>query len=287
MDEERVGRGYAEHLNDADLMLLSRAAGVSADADGLRRNPALVPRLLEREEMFEEFFGRQEDRPLVGVSPFLAFAVLVHHVAAELTDIRYLPDRAGPRQRVPVFDVPQLHDFLGAPWRRLFLAELLASFARVSSGRYWTKTPHGWRSRRYNELDPLRLTGLVDAVPEVERPGVYRRLGDVALFLTGIFPDYVSMYALRPFDAARLLRAAGVSRDVHDELAAAPPLTLFEHLGHRWYRQAYSLVPVASEQLEVVAEVADRFHQARRVLNHIADRYLFQAGNPWFPSPEG
>lgn len=93
-------------------------------------------------------------------------------------------------------------------------------------------------------------------------------------------------YALGPFDAARLLRAAGVSKDNHDELAAAPPIALFEHLGHRWYRQACSLVPVVSEQLTVVAEVADRFHQARRVLNHIADTYLFRTDNPWFPSPE-
>ena len=35
-----------------------------------------------------------------------------------------------------VFDVPALRDFLGSPQRRLFLAELLASFTRVSSGRY-------------------------------------------------------------------------------------------------------------------------------------------------------
>jgi len=31
--------------------------------------------------------------------------------------------------------------------------------------------------------------------------------------------------------------------------------------------------------------VADRFQQARRVLNHVTDRYLFPGGNPWFPLP--
>jgi hypothetical protein len=34
-----------------------------------------------------------------------------------------------------------------------------------------------------------------------------------------------------------------------------------------------------------VADVADRFRQARRVLNHIADRCLFPQGNPWFAPP--
>lgn len=280
-----MGRGYAEHLTDSDLKLLARTAGVRAEVEDLRRDPAVLPRLLERREVFEEFFGR--DDALVGVSPFLAFAVLVHHTAAELAGLHYLPDRSAPGQQVPVFDVPQLHDFLGAPWRRLFLAELLVSFARVSSGRYWTETAHGWRSRRYNELDPLRLTGLVDAVPEAERPGVYRRLGDVALFLSGVFPDYVSSFALRPLDASRLLRSAGLSADTQEELVGAPPIALFEHLGHHWYRQACAMVTVMSDQLAVVAEVAERFHQARRVLNHIADRYLFRADNPWFPAPEG
>lgn len=34
---------------------------------------------------------------------------------------------------------------------------------------------------------------------------VYRRLGDVSLFLTGVFPDYVTARALGPVDAGRLL----------------------------------------------------------------------------------
>jgi len=32
----------------------------------------------------------------------------------------------------------------------------------------------------------------------------------------------------------------------------------------------------------VVGDVADRFRQARRVLNLLADRYLLTADKPWF-----
>jgi hypothetical protein len=39
---------------------------------------------------------------------------------------------------------------------------------------------------------------------------------------------------------------------------------------------------VATAQLAVVAEIADRFRDARRVLNHIADRYFSRVGDPWF-----
>ena len=48
----------------------------------------------------------------------------------------------------------------------------------------------------------MRLAGLLDAVPQAERPGVYRRLGDATLFLTGVFPDYATTRALGPLTPA-------------------------------------------------------------------------------------
>jgi hypothetical protein len=35
----------------------------------------------------------------------------------------------------------------------------------------------------------------------------------------------------------------------------------------------------------VAGDVADRFRQARRVLNHLADGYLLAAGQSWFSPP--
>ena len=46
----------------------------------------------------------------------------------------------------------------------------------------------------------MRLASLLHIVPEDERPGVYRRLGDLALFLTGVFPDHTEMRGLGPHD---------------------------------------------------------------------------------------
>jgi hypothetical protein len=282
-----AGHGYLDHLTDADLELLARVADLAGGARRLRREPAVVPRALDRPEVHSALFGPAATASgrLVSVSPFLAFAVAVHRAATALAAASYVPERAGPGQRVPVFDAAQLSDFLQAPLRRLFLAELLASFARVASGSYWIHTDRGWRPKRFSELDPVRLAGLAQAVPEAERPRVYPRLGDVTLFLAGVFPDYVRARALGPIDAARLLRVARIATEHRERLTHAPAIELFEHLGAAWYRRAGDLVPVRSAQLAVVAEVADRFRQARRVLNHIADRDLFPAGNPWFSSP--
>jgi hypothetical protein len=129
------------------------------------------------------------------------------------------------------------------------------------------------------------MAGLLDAVPSGERPGVYRRLGDVSLFLAGVFPDYAAAHAFGPVDAARLLRAAEVPPAEAGRLAAAPANELLEHVCARWYRVARDLAPVRTERLNVVAEVADRFRAARRVLNHITDRYLLPQSASWLPRP--
>jgi len=301
-----VGSGYADHLTDADLDLLvsvsqetDRAASLAAGGAWLRSHPNALPGLIGDPRMFQAVFATGEQAPSGAVratlaSPFLIFAVAVHRAAAELESMDHVPERSGQRQRVPLFDAPELRDFLGSPARRLFLAELLGSFTRnagapyrMAPGRLQSPRPaRGARgSRRFSELDLGRMAGLLDAVPENERAGVYRRLGDVALFLTGVFPDYAVAHGLGPVSAARLLRAVRAPAGQQDQLAAAPAIDLFEYLGSRWYRAAWGLAPARTARLAVVAEVADRFRQARRVLNHIADRCLFPQGNPWFAPP--
>ena len=292
MDRFLVGSEYASHLTDADLGLLASVAaagaGPAADASSLRSDPVTLLRLLEQPGAFHAVLGGPGDTApgqAAPASPFLVFAVSVQRAAAELASAGHVPERTGPRQRVPLFDVPALRDFLAAPARRLFLAELLASFTRVASGRYRARVGGRMRTRRFSELDPVRLAGLLEAVPQAERPGVYRRLGDVTLFLTGVFPDYATAQALGPVNAARLLRAAQLPASQQDRLAGPPGIEFWEHLGARWYRAARDLAPVATARLTVVGEVADRFRQARRVLNHVTDQYLFPSGNPWFAQP--
>jgi hypothetical protein len=299
MDGTSVGSDFAEHITDADLRLLAAVAtgappgalnvgSVPAEAaERLRRDPDATTDLLADPRVFEAVFGAEAVAAgeTVLASPFLAFAVAVHRAAADLASAGHVPERSGARQRVPLFDAPELRDFLGSPARRLFLTELLASFTRVASGRYRVSSGGRSRTRRFSELDPVRLAGLLDAVPEESRPGVYRRLGDVSLFLAGVFPDYVASRAFGPVDAARLLRAARVPAGDRERLAASPDLELLEHLGSRWYRSALALAPVRTARLAVVAEVADRFRQGRRVLNHVADRYLLGPDSPWFAAP--
>ena len=292
MDAGLVGSGYADHLTDADLGLLASVtqgvggSGAASAAAWLRAHPEHLAGLIGDARVFRAVFGPEEqDARAALASPFLIFAVAVHRAAAELESMDHVPERSGPRGRVPLFDAPDLRDFLDSPARRLFLAELLGSFTRAAGGQYRAMVGGRPRARRFSELDVARLASTLGTVAEADRPGVYRRLGDVALFLTGVFPDYAAAHALGPVSAGRLLRAAQVTPRQHEQLTAAPAIDLFEYLGARWYRVAWSLAPARTARLAVVADVADRFRQARRVLNHIADRCLFPAGSPWFAPP--
>jgi hypothetical protein len=221
----------------------------------------------------------------LAASPFLVFAVAVQRSVAGLARTNYLPEWTGPHQRVPVFADPELRAFAADPWRQLFLAELLASFAHVSSGVYRAVTPRGPRRRRWNELDPVRLAGLLDVVPPAEAAGVYRRLGDLALFLTGVFPDHTALHGLSGIDAARLRRAAGLPPASADALAGGGTVALLGELGTRWYRIAVRRAGAHTRDGAVLAGVAAQFAVARRLLGLVTERYLYPAARDWFPDP--
>src|SRR5438874_1737680 len=112
-------------------------------------------------------------------------------------------------------------------------------------GPVWTQRRGRWRRQRFSELDAARLAATLDAVPESDRPGIYRRLGDLALFLTGVFPDHSAARAVHPIELERLLRSLPVvagSRptldDVEQLAGERGAAGLLEWLGPHWYRAA-------------------------------------------------
>ncbi len=73
---------------------------------------------------------------------------------------------------------------------------------------------------------------LLDALPEPDRPPVWRRLGDLALFLSGVFPAAIERALAGRLEPARLARTTGLAAPP----AAGGPAELFEWFGAGWYR---------------------------------------------------
>lgn len=287
---DATGRRYLEHLSDGDLSILGGVAEVLEEdlaAADLRSSPESVEKLIGNPLVWDRLFGRSSRDPFLLASPFLVFALLVHRAGLELRGVSFVDEWAGPQKRIPVFDVGALRDFVADPWHRLFLVELLSSYTHVASGSVWVQGRRGWRRQRYSELDPIRLASLLDVVPAEDRPGIYRRLGDLALFLTGVFPDRSSSWPMSLTEQERLVRSSG--RDdaapLEESSSAGPSpngmLELFEDLGERWYRAACTSVGSPTRATSVLESVARRFGTARRILNFITDRYLFSMRARW------
>ena len=270
-----VEQRYLEHLSEADRRLLRSVVGANVPVEVALGSAAV-----------EEVVFDHGDQAVVaiGISPFLAFATAVHRTAARLDTATFVEERWAPRTRIPVFDVASLRTLVADPGRRYFLVELLASYTRVSSGVTWTLTRRGWRRQRFSELEPGRLAELLEVVQASERPGIYRRLGDLALFLLGVFPDHPPTLG-RGAGTERLLRLSGVRGDRVAELG---PFELLETLGARWYAAAVASAEAAgqpvTQTLAVAGYIAEHFRDARRVLNAVTDGYLFPWRDQWFGS---
>ncbi|MDQ6741561.1 MAG: hypothetical protein M3Z97_01450 [Candidatus Dormibacteraeota bacterium] len=275
---------YARLLRDSDLRLLAAAAAGGVGVERLRRSPELVEALLERKEVFDSLFGSPERDPLLVASPFLVFSVVVGRVASELERSSYVEEWLAPGRSLPVFDVGSLREFLAARQHRVFLAAVLTSFTRVTSGTTWQRTARGWRRRRYSDLDPLRLAQLLEAVLPGQRPAVTRRLGDLALFLSGVFPEHAARHPLQPREVDALQRLLGGPGPGEVIRSSAPEkgIWLLEWLGRRAYNVTAEWAPENSD----LVEVAEAFGRARRVLNLVTSRYLYPSRDRWFPANE-
>jgi len=272
-----VGSLYLEQLSDSDLELLSSATDARVE---VRRDPARLEAMIDNPATFRQLFSVPGRDPLLQATPFLIFAVLIHRVVRDLGQASFVQEWVGPRQRVPVFDTAGLRDFGADPLRRFFLAQLLASYTNVASGSMLVKTNRGWRRRRFSELDPMRLIELAALVPEPERPSVYRRLGDLSLFLTGIFPDYAAERLLAERERRGLERALPPAD--REQAEGHDGIWLLEHLGRRAYRIAQQGADRNAPLAAVLAAVSENFAAARRVLNVLTDRYLYPMRRRWF-----
>jgi hypothetical protein len=266
---------FVESLTGHDLEMLAAIEQAPSDSDELRahlvRDPETIEVLLADPSLYESIYETPETGMIAGLSPLLAFAVLVHRTMRDLRAAAYVPEWIGAGERLPVFDAASIREFIDAADRRYLIADFLGSFTTVSSGSMWVRTERGYRKRRFSELDPVALAEMVGSLPLAQRSGGYRRLGEVSLFLTGVFPDHTARHPLSPMHQARLARLSGVEMDEAGDLDY---VHFLERVGRSWYDRAATDPLLPTGIREVLSDMATNFTQARRFLNYLTDRYL-------------
>jgi hypothetical protein len=256
-------------LSDTDLdFLVSRA---TPDA----RDPARLKALIRGDAQFRTaivgddrvFEGVAADEEIfVKISPALYFEVLLRRALKDLNAASHTVEESG-RQRIPVFDASEVSRILSRPDVLDYLASMLASFTRIRSYVTHVRLRHGVRRRvRFNDMDVDSLLTMCASSSEEERLGYYRRIGDVCLFVSGVFPGhagyglrYAGSGQLRPMSSTRLRRG----------------LEDYERDGRRYYGLAQAHPAARALGLtEVFGLLSAHFAAARKPLSFIAARYL-------------
>lgn len=266
---------FVERLTEHDIEMLASLddppASPEALRERLRNDPEALDGMLAEPRLYELIFESPETGMIAGLTPLLAFAVLVHKTMRDLTSASYVPEWVGAGERLPVFDVDSLRDFIDDMTRRYLLSEFLSSFTRITSGSVWVRTERGFRRRRYSELDPVGLAEMVDSLPTGQQPAGYRRLGDVTLFLTGVFPDHTARHPVSGMHRDRLARLSGVDSEEAFDLDY---VQFLEKVGSASYDRAAGASLLSPDGQRLLHDMAANFIPARRFLNYLADRYL-------------
>src|SRR5881409_662775 len=157
----------------------------------LSRDQDRVEELLDDERLFTHL--RSEDA-LVRVSPWLLFTVLLRRVRRELKTLPYTVEQRGG-ERVAVFDAEPAGALLRDREIQDYLIELLVSFTRTDSFSLEVEEAgRRRRRRRFSDLSSEDMIALAALMPEGLRFPILRRIADIALFVTGIFPEHAEPF---------------------------------------------------------------------------------------------
>ncbi len=250
---------------DLDFVVENAAPG-SADPSQLKRliteDTQFRAAMLGDESLLQRV--QSDDEILLYISPSMYFEILLRNSNRELETAAYTEEREG-RMSIPVFDTPDVLEFMERPGVVEYLASMMASFTRINSYVVPVRVRRGVRRRvRYNDMDVDSLIRFAADADHEQKFSYYKRIADVCLFVSGIFPDSAQS------------RAGG---------AAAPPLSRswrmrrtleeYEREGRTFYGLAQEHPAARALELsQVFGELKQNFNSARKPLTFVATRFL-------------
>lgn len=254
-------------LDYRDVQFLIETLGYARDGemDGrLHVDQQWIETALDDDRLFQRVM--QDEGILVEISPWLFFAVLLRRARRDLKAETFTMERRS-RQKIVIFDTDEVIDLLEQPAVQDYLATLLASFTRVQSVTVRVPVRQGfWRRYRTSDLDAESLMRHSQTLDPSARFPAYRRIGDVCLFLTGMFPEHIDDQYRYPLTGQIRPRMRGRLLQRRED---------YERHGRAFYRLAAEHEQAHVEGVDdVLATLAENFIFAEKPLAFVASRYL-------------
>lgn len=240
--------------------------------DLITRDPDSLDLVLEEEEVFKKA-SQQRENAFVRISPYLYFELLLRQAIRDIKRDAYTLERVGYKTRVPVFDSQKVLEILSRDEIRDYLVELLVSFIRVNQFTIYFRRGKGiYYKKVLSDMDFDLLVEMSEMVDEPYRFVFLKRAGDLALFLSGIFPE--QLFGEQSYSLARNKRSIPWANKGED----------LEKKGSELYRKASeSEVAKEKELSSTLTTMADNFTFTKKPLNVMADRYLYLRKHDIFP----
>jgi hypothetical protein len=257
----KLGRRDLRFLVDT---LMPRTVDRDRVVDAIREDDRFVEAMLDDDRLFERLMTGEEI--LLEVSPWLLFDVLLRRARRDLKAESFTTERRS-LQRVFLFDTDQVIDLLDQEPLRSYLVTMLASFTHIKSVTVAVPVRKNvWRRYRTNELDVEGLVRYSQVVDEGLRFESYRRIGDVCLFLSGLFSSAIETQYRCPL--------SGTVRP-HARARMCASLEDYEAYGQAFYGMAAEHQMAEGRELSrVLAALSESFILAEKALRFVGERYL-------------
>jgi hypothetical protein len=230
----------------------------------LQEDEPLLEAMLQDNRLFRQMMS--DETIQLTVSPEFFFKVLLLRARRDLAEELYTIERRN-LQKVVLFDANRVVDLMDQPGVCAYLATMLASFTRINSVMIPIRIRPGiWGRYRINDLDVDSLLRYAQIVEEEHRYGIYKRIGDACLFLTGIFPEFIGAQQRYPHSGHPRPRLR--SSMIHS-------LEDYEVYGRTFYRLAGKHQMARTQaQDDLLLTMSEQFVLAEKPLVFLSQHYL-------------
>jgi hypothetical protein len=241
--------------------LLPGRADPELVTERLQADESRLETMLDDEQLFRRVMG--EKNILLKISPWLFFTLLLRRTWRDLEREAFTIEQRS-QQKVILFDADQVVQLLAPAPVRDYLATMLASFTRVESVTMLVEVKKGrWRGYRTHEFNIEGMIRYSQTLDEPFRFAPYKRIGDVCLFLSGLFPEAINRQTRSPQNGRS--RRGSTLQKIED----------YEAYGRAFYRLAAEHEQARRENIaEVLARLSENFILAEKPLSFLATRYL-------------